>query len=170
MPESSSLGQKRLLEIKVKKTGPYFGYARGKVDAFELGVERQYKKIKIVRPITHGVHLGFDYNFKNHVLGYQMGYWVKEGRLGLTFGGDLVFRTDFSENRFGGGPCIGYRLLGFHLQTGYHLLSKADSFTNTNDFFIRLRFTIVNERDWDVNSDFSIKDMFKRDKKKKKKK
>ncbi len=155
--------KKRLLDIRVTKTGPYFGYARGKYDAFELGIERMYKHVKLIHPITHGFHTGFDYNFKHNVLGFEAGYWYKSGRLGLTFGADAVLRTNFDENRFGIGPSLGYRLMGFHLQAGYHFLTPADQFVTCNTFFIRLRFTLVNNRDVDINSGFG--DLFKRKKK-----
>lgn len=139
------------LEIHVKKTGPYFGYERGRFDVFELGAERMWKKIKLIKPKTHGAHLGFNYNFFEHVLGFEAGYWQKEGRLNLTYGGSLVLRTNFEEERFGISPALGYRIFGLHLQAGYHLLSPSSTFTNTNNFFIRLRFTFVNDRDWDID-------------------
>ncbi len=141
----------RPLEISVKKTGPYFGYERGRFDVFEIGAERMWKKIKLVKPKTHGAHLGFNYNFFEHVLGFETGYWQKEGRLNLTYGGSLVLRTNFEKERFGVSPMLGYRVFGLHLQAGYHILTKSSTFTNTNNFFIRLRFTFVNDRDWDVD-------------------
>ena len=137
-------------KIKLKKTGPYFGYERGKIDVFEIGGEHQRKKIRLRNPITHGFHGGFNYNFKYHVMGFEAGYWYKESRVGLTFGGSLVLRTNFDQTRFGASPMLGFRLLGFHLQAGYHFLTKADPFTETNTFFIRLRFTLVNDRDIDI--------------------
>lgn len=138
-------------DIKLKKTGPYFGYARGKFDTFELGVEHQIKKIRIKKPPTHAFHLGFNYNFKQHLMGYELGYWFRDGRLGLTYGGDFVLRTDFDNSRVGLGPAIGYKILAFHLQTGYHFLTKNAAMPETNTFFIRLRFTLIKERDWDFD-------------------
>jgi len=146
---TNHLGRRVLLNVSVKKTGPYLGYSRGLQDLFEIGAEYQFKKIKLIHPKVHGLHFGFNYNFKHNALGFTAGYWYKAGRLGLTFGGDVVHRTNFNESRFGLGPALGYRLLGFHLQAGYHLLTPSKTF-ETNTFFIRLRFTFVQNRDIDL--------------------
>jgi len=113
-----------LMDIKVRKSGPYVGIQRGKYTILELGAEMQWK---------------------------QLGYWIKPSRLGLTYGGNLVMRTDFNENRVGFAPVVGYKLVGFHLQTGYHFLSRSAYFTETNGFFISLRFVLINNRDIDVD-------------------
>jgi len=42
---------------------------------------------------------------------------------------------------------MGYKLFGFHLQTGFNFLSAAASFKNTNTFFVSLRFVLINQRD-----------------------
>lgn len=149
-----------LMDIKVRKSGPYFGIQRGKYTILELGGEMQWKQVKLKSPVTHAVHTGFNYNFKYNVLGYDLGYWVKPSRLGLTYGGNLVLRTDFDENRLGFAPVLGYKLFGFHLQTGYHFLSRSYTFTETNGFFVSLRFVLINNRDVDVDR----KEIFKRSK------
>lgn len=149
-PEPSFL-IKRKFNIEVKKTGPYFSLQQGKYLVPELGVERQWKQIKLATAFTHAVHMGFNYNFKYKVLGYDVGYWVKPSRIGLTYGGNFVLRTDFNETRLGFAPVIGYKLFGFHLQTGYHFLTRSTTFTETNTFFISLRFVLINDRDVDVN-------------------
>lgn len=147
---NAQLKDKTILDVSVKKMGPYFGWQRGKYNVFELGIERQWKKIKLSESKTHSLNTGFNYNFKYNVLGYDFGYWIKPSRLGLTYGGRLIYRTDFSESRFGIAPTIGYKIFGFHLQTGYQLLSTAADFTETNGFFIGLRFTLINDRDLDM--------------------
>ena len=139
------------MDITIRKSGPYLGIQRGKYTILELGGEMQWKQVKLKSPLTHAVHTGFNYNFKYNVLGYDLGYWVKPSRLGLTYGGNLVLRTDFNENRVGLAPVLGYKLFGFHLQTGYHFLSRAASFTETNGFFVSLRFVLINNRDVDVD-------------------
>src|SRR5574343_431185 len=55
--------KKKWLDVSVKKTGPYFGYQRGKYNVGELGVEGQYKQIKRSKSITHAGQVGFNYNF-----------------------------------------------------------------------------------------------------------
>lgn len=146
-----SFYKKKRFELIVKKTGPYFSLQQGKYLVPELGVERQWKQIKLATAFTHAIHMGFNYNFKYKVLGYDVGYWVKPSRIGLTYGGNLILRTDFDETRLGFAPVIGYKLVGFHLQTGYHFLSRSTTFTETNKFFISLRFVLINDRDVDIN-------------------
>lgn len=138
------------LKIKQQKMGPYVGINQGKFMNLELGAERQWKRIKLIKPRVHTWHTGFDYNFKQRVLGYSLGYWYKQGRINLTYGGSIVYRTNFTENRFGIAPAVGFKLFGFHLQTGYNFYTRAANFDNLNTFFISLRFTIVNSRDFDI--------------------
>lgn len=152
--------KKKGLDVTVIKTGPYFGLQRGKYTILELGVERQWKNIKLKTAKTQALHMGFNYNFKYNVLGYDIGYWNKPSRIGLTYGGNLVMRTDFDETRIGIAPVLGYKLYGFHLQTGYHFLTPATDFIETNRFFVSLRFVWINDREVD----------FDRNKKNKKKK
>ena len=149
-PEPSFL-MKRKFNIEVKKTGPYIGVQRGRYTVAEFGVERQWKKIKLSSSINQAVHMGVNYNFKYNVLGYDLGYWIKPNRIGLTYGGNLVIRTDFTKYRIGFTPVIGFKLVGFHLQTGYHFLTRSTTFTETNTFFISLRYVLINDRDIQVN-------------------
>lgn len=149
-PEPSFLMKKKF-NIEVKKTGPYIGVQRGKYTVAEFGVERQWKKVKLSSSINQAVHMGVNYNFKYNVLGYDLGYWIKPNRIGLTYGGNLVIRTDFTKYRIGFTPVIGFKLVGFHLQTGYHFLSRSVNFTETNTFFISLRYVLINDRDVQVN-------------------
>ncbi len=146
------------LDISLKKSGPYFGLQRGKYLIAEFGGEVQFKKVKLVRPVTHAFHTGFNYNFKYNVLGYDLGYWFKVGRLDLTYGANLVMRTDFNETRLGIAPVVGFKLFQFHLQTGYHFLTPARTFTETNTFFVSLRFVLMSKRDIDIDRDKKKKD------------
>ena len=134
-------------EVRVSKYGPYIGLQRGKYTILELGGEYQWKKLKLVKPHTNAIHLGFNYNFKYNVLGYDLGYWFKKGRLDLTYGVNLNYRTDFTHNRVGLSPVIGYKILQFHLQTGYHFLTPSPNFTETNTFFISLHWVLIKNRD-----------------------
>jgi len=139
--------KKKLIDITIVKSGPYFGLQRGAYTVLELGVERQWKQVKIKTSETQALHMGFNYNFKYNVLGYDFGYWIKPSRIGLTYGGNFVFRTNFDESRVGLAPVVGYKLFGFHLQTGYHLLTPATYFIETNRFFVSLRFVWINQRE-----------------------
>lgn len=143
--------KKDWLDVHVRKSGPYLGAQRGKYLIAEIGGEVQFKKVKLIRPVTHAFHTGFNYNFKYNVLGYDLGYWFKVGRLDLTYGANLVMRTDFNETRLGVAPVVGFKLFQFHLQTGYHFLTPARTFTETNKFFVSLRFVMISKRDIDID-------------------
>mgnify|MGYP006231789699 CR=1 FL=1 len=143
--------KKRLVDITVKKSGPYFGLQRGKYTVPEIGVERQWKQVRLKNPQTHAAHLGFNYNFKYNMLGYDMGYWFKTQRLGLTYGGNLFFRTNFDHSRVGFAPVIGYKFWLLHFQTGYHFMGRPPENFETNRFFVSLRIGIINERDVDFD-------------------
>lgn len=138
-------------EIKVRKTGPYIGIQQGKYMPFEFGVERQYQRVRLLKPEINAFHTGVNYNIKQNVLGYDLGYWRQKGRLGITYGANVVMRTDFDSYQFGVAPVIGFKLLQFHLQTGYNFLTpKAEIATNT--LFISLRYVFVNERKFEMNN------------------
>ena len=109
------------------------------------------EKSKIIIILNQALHMGINYNFKYNVLGYDLGYWIKPNRIGLTYGANLVLRTDFNKTRIGFTPVIGFKLVGFHIQTGYHFLSRSLNFTETNTFFISLRYVLINDRDVQVN-------------------
>lgn len=143
--------RKPLIDISVKKTGPYFGLQRGEYTILEIGAERQWKRIRIKKSVTHAAHLGFNYNFKYNVLGYDMGYWFKPHRIGLTYGANLFFRTNFTHSRIGVAPVIGLKFWLLHLQTGYHFMPPLHDNFETNTFFISLRIGIINERDVDID-------------------
>ncbi len=140
-----------LPKVKSKKSGPYFGYQRGKYDVFELGGEFQHKKIAFTHPKTFALSFGTNYSFKENVLGFDLRYWYQQARIGLTYGVYASHRTNFDESRIGIAPAIGFRLLQFHLQAGYTFYSNATNFDNYNDFFISLKFTLINNRDIDVD-------------------
>ncbi|XOV65930.1 MAG: hypothetical protein ACFHU9_09865 [Fluviicola sp.] len=146
-----SAPQKRLIDasLNVVKTGPYLGLQQGRYLVLELGAERQWRKIRLLKAQTHALHMGFNYNFRYNVLGYDVGYWYRPSRLGLTYGGNLFFRTDFENPKVGFAPAIGYKFWWLHLQTGYHFMPRPKEF-ETNTFFISLRFGIINDRDFQI--------------------
>ena len=137
-------------KVKSQKSGPYIGYQRGKYDIIEFGAEMQLKKIRLKNPIVNGFRFGANYAIKENVLGFDLCYWRQEARLGLTYGGILSHRTNFDVSRIGFSPVIGFRILQFHLQTGYTFYTRAASFENLNTFFIALKFTLINNRDNDI--------------------
>jgi hypothetical protein len=141
------------LNMYVKKSGPYIGVQRGKYTVMELGVERQWKRIQLAVARTHGIHLGFNYNFGRNVLGYDIGYWVKPTRVGLTYGLNLVMRTDFNRTKVGFVPVVGYQFSLLHLQTGYHFLTPSNKGFNmeTNSYFVSLRVILINNRKTEFN-------------------
>jgi hypothetical protein len=140
----------KLPKVTSTKSGPYFGYQRGKYDVFELGGEIQFKKEKFKKPITNAFSFGTNYCIQENVLGFDARYWYQHARLGLTYGLFLSHRTNFNESRFGIAPALGFRLLQFHLQTGYTLYTPSETFQELNTFFIALKFTLINNRDIDV--------------------
>ena len=67
--------------INIIKNGPYFGVQKGKFIIAELGGERQWKDYQLRKPKTHALNLGFNYDFTNDVLGYDVGYWYKPSNI-----------------------------------------------------------------------------------------
>jgi len=148
--EAKTLNSKKLLEINMRKMGPYFGFQQGRVGFLEIGGEVQWKKIRLKNPRIHAMNAGFNYNIKHKVLGFDAGYWYKPHRVGLTYGGHLFYKTDFVSTRIGIAPALGFKFWFLHLQTGYHFMGKRESVFETNTFFISLRMGIVNDRKFDV--------------------
>lgn len=138
-----------LPKVKVTKTGAYFGCQFGSYTVPEFGGERQWQRVRLNNPITHSIHSGINFNFRYKVLGFDIGYWYKPNRLGLTYGANLVYRTDFTYNRIGLAPVVGYKFWQLHVQAGYHLLTPQHTF-ETNTLFISLRFVMINDRDWKI--------------------
>ena len=156
---AQKLNKKPLLDPSVRKMGPYLGVQKGLFYVGELGMELQYKDIKLIKPKTHSLHAGLEYNIPNNALGFNMGYWHKPSRVDLTYGFDVALRSNFKAQRYGISPVIGYKLFGFHIRAGYMFLTPSQLFTETNQLFVNLRFVIVNNRNFKWN---------KRKKKKKK--
>ena len=141
---------KKLFESKlsVVKTGPYLGLEQGKYLNFNFGVERQWQQIKLIKPMTHAANVQFDYNFKQKVMGAQAGYWFKAGRLNITYGARVSWRTDYNYHLFAVSPNVGYKLLQAHFQLGVNLMPRNESFRNVNTFYASLRWVFINNRDF----------------------
>jgi hypothetical protein len=139
------------LKVNLYKFGPYIGLQRGAYTNIDFGVEYQLKELAFIKPTTQAVHGGFNYNLYNNVLGYELGYWMKKGRLNLTYGANFIFRTDFNRNAVGFAPLVGFKFMQFHLQTGYNLLFTQYPPKAVNGFFVSLRFVFIQNRNLDIN-------------------
>ncbi len=136
------------IELDVHKIGPYLGLQQGKFSSIEFGAEYQHKNVKLIRPTTYSLHFGFNYNFSNNLLGYDLGYWYKAGRFNLTYGVNAIFRTDYTNNAIGFAPVVGYKVGQLHLQTGYNFLSRTNPHFPCNSFFMTIRFVLVQYRNF----------------------
>lgn len=83
-----------------------------------------------------------EYNFKHNVLGYKFGGWMKKGRINFTYGVNLCYFTDFEGHRLGGGPAIGFRLIGFHLVNGYNFTFGSHELEHFNRLYVSIRYYI----------------------------
>lgn len=139
------------LKINLHKFGPYIGLQRGAYTSIEFGAEYQLKKMAWLKPTTHAAHFGFNYNLYHNVLGYDIGYWMKKGRFNLSYGANLIYRTDYKKNAVGFTPLIGFKFSQLHLQTGYNLLMTTTPPKAVNGFFISLRFVFVQNTNLDID-------------------
>jgi hypothetical protein len=144
--------KKPWLDPSVRKVGPYFGIQQGEYTVGEIGMEIQFKDIRLVKTKTNAFHAGVEYNIPNNTLGFNAGYFHKPSRLDLTYGFDVALRSNFTEERFGISPVIGYKIFGFHLRAGYMILTPSTNFIETNQLFINLRFILVNNRKFKWNN------------------
>jgi hypothetical protein len=120
-------------------------------------VEGHWRKISLLKPHIVGATVNMEYNFGNNVLGYRAGAWMKRGRINLTYGANVSYFTNFKDgHRFGAGPSVGFRLLGFHLINGFNFLTADGSATSenpvaVNPLYISLRyyFPVQNRFVWD---------------------
>ncbi len=137
--------------INLHKFGPYIGLQRGAFTSIEFGAEYQLKTLAWIKPTTQSVHFGFNYNLFHNVLGYDVGYWMKRGRFNLSYGANLIYRTDYSRSSIGFTPLIGFKFSQLHLQTGYNFLMTTLPPKAVNGFFISLRFVFIQNTKIDIN-------------------
>jgi hypothetical protein len=141
-----------LAKLRQRNTGMIIGLQRGRSTSIELGGEAHWRKISLRKPSITGATANLEYNFGDHVIGYKAGVWFKRGRVNLTYGGHAVFFTDFKGmSRYGIGPAVGFRLLGFHLINGYNILGGDRELDQVNTLHMTLRyyFPIENKFTWD---------------------
>jgi hypothetical protein len=127
------------LKVYTRTYGAIVGLQRGKYTFVEFGVEKHWTKLKLVKQRTFSLGANMEYNFKYNVLGYKISAWTKVGRINLTYGLNLCYLTDFNGSRYGVGPAIGFRLLGFHFINGYNF-TVGDEMPHFNTLYVTLRY------------------------------
>jgi hypothetical protein len=153
--------------------GAILGLQRGAATSIELGAEAHWRKLSLLDPNIFGANANLNYNFGHHVIGYNAGMWMKHGRVNLTYGGNLVYYSNFKGlSRYGGGPTVGFRLAGFHLINGYNFLAGDKELTGANSLYISLRyyFPVENKFTWDRKTMKKKKERKKEREKRKKQK
>ncbi len=131
--------------------GAQLGFQRGAYNFFEMGFEHHWRTISLTKPRMFSAGGSFGYNFWDNTAEYKIGAWYKWGRIALTYGGNLVYATNFEQGKLGLAPVVGFRLLGFHLTTGYNAFFNGDEeFKEFNRFYVSLRyyFPIDNTFKW----------------------
>ena len=160
--------KKKLLQ---RNRGAIIGLQRGAVTAIEIGAEAHWRKLSLSNPTIIGATANLGYNFGHHVIGYQAGMWMKRGRVNLTYGGNLVYYSNFKGlHKYGIGPAVGFRFAGFHLINGYNFLAGDKELDGANTLYITLRyyFPVENKFTWDRKT-MKKKRERKREKEKRKK-
>lgn len=134
-----------------KNIGTIIGIQKGAGTAFELGGEAHWRKMSLLKPHIVGAVANMEYDFANHMMGYKAGMWMKRGRINLTYGGNLLYFTNFQGmQKYGVGPSVGFRFAGFHFVNGYNMLAGDDAMkVNTLYTSLRYYFPIQNKFTWD---------------------
>lgn len=132
------------LKIISNSYGPIIGLQRGKYTFLEIGAEYHWRKIRLKNPKIYSVGGNFEYNFGHNLLGYKFGFWTKQNRVDLTYGANIMYLTDFNNNKVGLSPTLGFRLIGFHIITGYNF-TLGDEALKYNTLHIALRYFIPSE-------------------------
>src|SRR5688572_2499414 len=132
--------------------GAIIGVQRGAVTAIEIGAEAHWRKLSLSNPRIIGATANLGYNFGKHVIGYRAGMWMKHGRVNLTYGGNLIYYSNFKGlDRYGAGPAVGFRFAGFHFINGYNFLAGDKELEGANTLYVTLRyyFPVENKFNWD---------------------
>ncbi len=139
-----------LPSVRTKKTGMLIGLQRGKFNGFELGMERQWKQLKLKKPFTFATAFTMEYQFQANAMGFKIGPWVKYGRADFTYGANFTYLSNFDENLFGISPHIGFKMLGFHVLASYNFMPNRSSFVDYNTLHLSLRYYISKSRKFKV--------------------
>jgi hypothetical protein len=135
-----------------RNSGAIIGLQRGAGTAIEFGAEAHWRKLSLSNSRIVGATTNLEYNFSEHIIGYKLGAWMKQGRVNLTYGGNLVYFSDFEGGqKYGLGPAVGFRLAGFHLVNGYNFLVGDKDLKGANTLYMSLRyyFPVDNKFTWD---------------------
>ncbi|MFT7155171.1 MAG: hypothetical protein ACI8Q1_000171 [Parvicella sp.] len=135
-------------ELNTIKTGLLVGAQKGIYFGAEFGWERQWKEIKLKRPMTYAISAVAEYQFKSDILGFRVGPWIKFGRLDFSYGLNAVVLSDFRMHKFGLSPSIGFKLIGFHLLAGYNIMLGNPRFIEYNKLHLSLRYYISKDREF----------------------
>jgi len=128
------------IELYTRGFGAVIGVQQGRHTFFELGAEANWRTIRLSHPVTYGVGGNAEFNFGQGVLGWKAFGWMRPGRLNFTYGANLVYYTNFEQSRFGAGPSLGYKLLGFHFIAGANLLAGSREMNQYNPFYFTIRY------------------------------
>lgn len=151
---SAHCGGDEFAKTKITKTksGLLLGYQQGKFFTVELGLERQWKQMKIKKPLTIAGAFTMEYQFDANVIGYRVGPWMKFGRMDLTYGANAILFSDFERYRIGVDPAIGFKLVGFHIITGYNIMFGSEAF-DYNTIHLSIRYYFSQKRKLHVKRD-----------------
>lgn len=130
----------------MQKTGLLLGLQQGKFTNIELGLEHQWKKLKLVKPHVYAIKANMEYNIQENVIGYKAGAWTRQGRLALTYGLNFGYFSDFEKSNIGISPAIGLKLIGFHFETGWNILLGPQNVENINFLYVAARYFFINNR------------------------
>lgn len=134
------------IQIFTQKTGLLLGLQQGKFTNIEVGLEHQWKKLKLVKPHVYAAKANMEYNFEDNVIGYKVGAWTRQGRLALTYGANFSYFTDFENSNIGITPAIGIKLIGFHFENGYNFVLGPQNVENINFIYVSARYFFINNR------------------------
>lgn len=129
-----------------RKTGVLLGLQQGEFVNIEFGLEHQWKKMKLVKTYTYAVKGNMEYNVFQNVAAYKLGIWTRQGRVALTYGANFGYFTDFENENLAITPAIGFKLIGFHFETGYNFVFGERKVENMNIIYVAARYFFVNNR------------------------
>ena len=135
-------------ELNTIKTGMLIGVQKGVYFGVEMGMERQWKEIKLKKPRTLAIAATGEYQFEANTIGFKAGPWVKYGRLDFTYGINATILSDFDRTKFGVSPAVGFKIIGFHLLASYNITSGKEPFTAYNKLHLSLRYYISKDREF----------------------
>ena len=147
----------QLPKVNTSKSGILIGIQKGKYNGFEIGFEKQWKQVKLVKPKTLGFSVAGEYLFGASAFGIKAGPWVKLGRTNYTYGLNIIAASKFNKPAMGFAPAIGIKLLGFHGQVSYNFFQNTNEY-DYNKLNVSLRYFISRKRNFNVNRDNRKKD------------